>query len=158
AQLAAQWEAPVANIGVRSVLLRFGVVLHQKEGALSQMLLPFRAFMGGTLASGRQWLSWIHIVDAISAMSFVMENSDIEDAVNITAPDPVRNETFATLAGAALHRPTFMPTPRFVLKALLGEQEVLVSQGQQVIPAILTQREFSFRFPELEKALENLVN
>ncbi len=158
ARLAVQWEAPVANIGVRSVLLRLGVVLHNTEGALSQMLLPFRAFMGGTLASGRQWLSWIHIVDAISAMYFVMEHSEIEGAVNITAPGPVRNQTFATLAGAALHRPTFMPTPRFVLKSLLGEQEILVTEGQRVSPAILTQRGFSFRFPELDNALDNLLN
>ena len=157
AQLAVQWEAPVADVRVRSVLLRFGVVLHDKEGALPQMLLPFRTFMGGTLASGRQWLSWIHIIDALHAMCFVMEHQDIEGPVNLTAPQPVRNKTFATLAGAALRRPTFMPTPRFLLNLLLGEQAILVTDGQQAFPGVLMQKGFPFRFPQLDKALENLV-
>ncbi|MCZ6619046.1 MAG: TIGR01777 family oxidoreductase [Gammaproteobacteria bacterium] len=157
ARLAGRWEAPVADVGVRSVLLRFGVVLHATEGALPMMLLPFRVFMGGTLATGRQWLSWIHILDAVRAMSFVMERSDIEGPVNITAPEPVRNKTFATFAGAALNRPTFLPTPGFILHWLLGEQAILVTEGQQAHPTILTQRGFVFRFPKLDKTLENLL-
>lgn len=158
AHLAVQWEEPVADVGTRSVLLRFGIVLHNKEGALPLMLLPFRAFMGGPLASGRQWLSWIHIVDTVRAMCFVMEHSDIEGGVNITAPQPVRNKTFATLAGAALRRPTFMLTPRFLLNLLLGEQAILLTEGQQAHPHVLLQRGFSFHFPQLEEALEDLVN
>ncbi len=158
ANLAARWEAPVSGLDIRSVLLRIGVVLHAREGALSQMLLPFRMFMGGPIASGRQWFSWIHIVDAIRAIHFLIDQTDVTGPVNITAPEPVRNSTFATLAGAALNRPTFMPTPKFVLASFLGEQAILATEGQRVHPEILTKKGFDFRFPQLDKTLENLLS
>ena len=160
AQLAAQWEAPMADLrdDVRPLICRLGVVLGNNGGALGQMLLPFRAFIGGPIASGNQWLSWIHLHDAVNAMVHLITSSTASGVFNLTAPEPVRNGTFTTAAGVALRRPTWMITPRFVLKLLLGEQATLVCDGQCAIPAKLRKDKFAFQYPTIDEALADLVD
>lgn len=157
ARLASEWEAPLDNTLIRTVSLRFGAVLDSREGALPQMLLPFRLFVGGPIAGGRQWLSWIHIEDAVSAIVFAMD-SPLVDAVNVTSPHPVRNADFARCAGQVLRRPALTPMPGFVLRAALGEQATLVCDGVQAVPAKLEIAGFDFRFPAIGSALANLMS
>jgi hypothetical protein len=157
ANLAVQWEAPLEALraDVRGVVTRFGVVLGSTGGALAQMLLPFRLFVGGPIASGNQWLSWVHLHDAVDIVQRLIDAPDSRGVYNVVAPEPVRNAEFAQTAGAALHRPSFLFTPRFLLKALLGEQATLVCDGQQVIGRRLS--DFPFTYPTLKAALEHLV-
>ncbi|MEQ8860559.1 MAG: TIGR01777 family oxidoreductase [Pseudomonadales bacterium] len=156
AELSIDWEAPLANTPIRTVALRFGVVLDRQGGALTQMLLPFRLFAGGPVAGGRQWLSWIHIHDAVAAILFVMD-SPLTDAVNVTAPRPVRNADFARSAGRALHRPALLPLPGFVLRAALGEQATLICDGVHAVPGRLEGAGFQFAFPDIGPALDDLT-
>lgn len=157
ARLAVAWEAPLEDAPARTVALRFGVVLARRGGALPRMLLPFHLFAGGPVAGGRQWLSWIHIADAIAAVRFALERP-LVGAVNVTAPEPVRNAEFAATAGAALGRPAVLPLPRFVLQAALGEQATLVCDGQRALPARLEKAGFAFRFRGLRAALTDLCS
>jgi uncharacterized protein (TIGR01777 family) len=156
ARLAVDWEAPLADTAHRTVAMRFGAVLDAREGALPQMLLPFRLFAGGPVAGGRQWLSWIHIADAVRAIEFLLV-SPISGAVNVTAPDPIRNSDFARTAGAVLHRPALLPLPGFVLRSALGEQATLVCDGVRAVPARLEDAGFEWGFPAMRAALEDLV-
>lgn len=156
ARLSCAWEAPLEETLIRTVTLRFGAVLDSRGGALPQMLLPFRLFAGGPVAGGRQWLSWIHVRDAVAATIFVMD-SPLADAVNVTSPQPVRNAEFARTAGHVLHRPAFLPMPRFVVNAMLGEGATLICDGVQALPDKLQGAGFQFRYPELENALRDLV-
>jgi uncharacterized protein len=156
ARLAAAWEAPLDDAPGRPVAMRFGVVLDADGGALPRMLLPFRLFTGGPIAGGRQWLSWIHRDDAITAIRFLLD-APIAGPVNVTAPQSVRNAEFAAIAGAVLGRPALLPLSRFVLEAVLGEQATLVCDGQRALPARLEAAGFAFRFPELRHALTDLT-
>jgi uncharacterized protein (TIGR01777 family) len=158
ADLANAWERPLKNLTTRSVTMRLGVVLGKTGGALPQMLLPFRFFAGGPIASGNQWLSWIHLSDAVAAMVFFIDHDEATGPYNLVAPNPVRNHTFAQLSGKMLHRPSWLPTPRFVMKALLGEQATLLCDGQPAIPEKLLKTSFAFRYPTLEEALQELTN
>lgn len=159
AGLAQRWEAPLEDLrpDVRPVVARLGVVLGKNGGALKQMLLPFRLFVGGPLASGRQWLSWIHLHDVSSAIAFLIASPEARGVFNLTAPAPVRNVDFANAVGTALGRPTWMLTPRFVLKTLLGEQATLVCDGQRAVPERLTRLGYSFTYPTIATALAELT-
>ena len=156
AHLACAWEAPLEETLIRTVSMRFGAVLDGHHGALPQMLLPFRLFAGGPVAGGRQWLSWIHVRDAVNAILFLL-GSPLADAVNVTSPHPVRNADFARTAGRVLHRPSFVPMPRFVISAALGEGATMVCDGVKALPAKLEGAGFPFRFAQLEPALTDLV-
>jgi uncharacterized protein len=158
ARLAVEWEGPLAESRARTVALRFGVVFGRAGGALPQMLLPFRLFLGGPVADGRQWLSWIHIDDAVRAILHVIERAEtVSGAVNVTSPHPVRNADFARAAARALRRPALLRLPRWVLEAALGEQATLVCDGQRALPAKLLASGFGFRFPDLDAALADLA-
>jgi uncharacterized protein (TIGR01777 family) len=136
------------------VIARLGVVLGKGGGALGQMLMPFKLFVGGPIAKGTQWLSWIHLHDAAAIIKGLIEDPDSRGIYNLVAPNPVRNVDFAEAAGAALGRPTFMFTPRLALQALLGEQATLVCDGQQAISKRL---EHDFQYPDIEAALADLI-
>jgi uncharacterized protein (TIGR01777 family) len=120
------------------------------------MLAPFRFFVGGPIASGNQWLSWIHLEDAVAAIQHLLD-SRAAGIFNVTTPNPVRNHEFASAAGQALGRPTVFPVPRLVLKMLLGEQATLVCDGQRALPRALEARGFTFAYPTISAALENLT-
>jgi uncharacterized protein len=145
------------GLGVRTAVLRTGVVLSTRGGALKKMLLPFRLGAGGPVGSGNQWMSWIHIDDHVGAMRFILDHDDLMAAVNATAPNPVRNRDFGKALGAALSRPAFMPVPAFALKLVFGEMAEILLEGQRVLPKKLLDTGYRFRFPELGPALSDLL-
>lgn len=158
--LAKNWEAEALkaqDLGVRVVITRFGIVLGKDGGALGQMVPLFRKFLGGSIGSGVQWFSWIHQADHARAFRFIQEHPEITGPVNFTAPHPVRNLELARALGRVLHRPSFMPTPEFMLRLALGEFADTLLTGQQVLPKRLLDAGFTFKFPAIEVALENLL-
>jgi uncharacterized protein (TIGR01777 family) len=160
ATLALDWEGEATKAlekGVRVVITRFGVVLGREGGALAQMILPFRFFVGGPLGNGRQWFSWIHIEDLCRAAHFVMTDKDISGPVNFTAPGPVRNKDLARAIGKVLRRPSIMPAPAFMIRLLMGEFGSVILRGQRVVPRVLQSRGFKFKFEDIEASLADLL-
>lgn len=160
ARLAQDWEAEALKAeakGVRVVITRFGVVLGRDGGALAQMTLPFRFFVGGPLGDGRQWFSWIHVDDLCRAALLAASNNGIRGPVNFTAPGPVTNRELSDYIGKVLGRPSFLPAPGFIIKLMMGEFGDVILKGQRVIPKVLLDNEFSFRFPTMERALKDLL-
>ena len=141
---------------MRVASLRFGVVLGH-GGALGQLLLPFRLGAGGRLSSGRQWMSWIHVDDAVSLILFVLDNSELRGAVNATAPDPVTNDEFTRRLARAVHRPAIFPVPAFALKLVFGEMSEVLLDSQRVLPAAAQAAGFTFLYPELSAALTHIL-
>jgi hypothetical protein len=160
-EVCVKWEdeaAKAAGSGARVAFLRFGIVLGRGGGALSMMLPAFRYLLGSSMGSGRQWMPWVHQEDLANIFLFLLNNNEISSAVNCVAPNPVRNSGFAKILAGTLGRPLFLPAaPAFVLRTLLGEMANLVLKGQRVIPKRLMEAGFSFRFPTLQQALENLL-
>jgi len=159
ARLCVEWETEAqrgARPGVRVVLLRTGLVLEKSGGALARMITPFRLFVGGPLGSGRQYLSWIHRLDWIELVRFIVDTPAIAGPVNVTAPHPVTNSAFSHALGHALHRPSFMPAPAFALRIALGELADSVLTGQRAIPAKAIACGYPFRYPEIEIAFRGI--
>jgi uncharacterized protein len=155
------WEAatgPAEAAGVRVAHIRSGIVLSPKGGALGRMLLPFKLGAGGKIGPGKQWWSWISIHDEVAAILHIIGSSELSGAVNLTAPNPVRNEEFAATLARVLSRPALLPVPRFALRAALGEfaDEALLG-SKRIVPRRLEHSGFEFGRPELEPALRELV-
>jgi uncharacterized protein (TIGR01777 family) len=160
ANLCRQWEASteaVEEMGVRRVIIRTGVVLDMKGMAFPKMVLPFQFFAGGPIGSGRQWFPWIHYLDEVEAIRFLLQEETIEGAVNLTAPNPLRNFSFARAMGQAMKRPYFTWVPGFVFKIIFGEMSTILLDGQQVVPGRLEDAGFQFKFPTAEAALQDLL-
>jgi len=154
------WEAKAKQVeafGLRTVFMRFGVVLGEHGGALPLMVLPYKLFVGGTLGHGKQWVSWIHVADVVRAIHFVMNNEEIRGPVNVTAPTPIQMKDFGKEISSVLHRPHWLPVPSFLMKIVLGQKSALVLEGQHVLPQVLVENGFSFMFPSLQTALEDLL-
>ncbi|MEO7192219.1 MAG: TIGR01777 family oxidoreductase [Vicinamibacterales bacterium] len=162
ARLCVDWEAaaaPIASLGCRLVYLRTGVVLAANGGALPKMTLPFRFFAGGPLGSGQQYLSWIHIEDWLSMMAWSLANGALSGPVNATSPSPVTNSDFSRAIGAALHRPSLLPVPGFVLKILVGElADAALLGGQRALPRSAQREGFVFKHPQVGEALRSLLS
>jgi uncharacterized protein (TIGR01777 family) len=161
AEVCSRWEAEagkVTNHHVRSVLLRTGIVLDKRSGALQKLLLPFKAFIGGRLGSGRQWFPWIHLEDEVSAILHAINHQEVTGPLNLAAPHSVTMSQFCTTLGKALHRPSWIPVPSIALKSLLGAEmaEELILGGQKVIPKKLLDSGFKFRYPTVETALAEI--
>jgi uncharacterized protein len=159
ARVCVDWEASSETVevqGVRRVLLRTGLVLSRDGGPLPRLLPVFKLFAGGPLGSGRQYWPWIHIADEIAAIRHLIENEQARGPFNLTAPNPVTNADFSRALGRVLQRPSFLPTPAFALRLLLGEAATLVLDGQRAVPQRLLAHDFSFRFPDLADALADL--
>ncbi|MGQ9896797.1 MAG: TIGR01777 family oxidoreductase [Acidobacteriota bacterium] len=159
-KLCQEWEdaAKVAEIhGVRTVLLRIGVVLGRNGGALERMLPVFKWGLGGPLGSGNQWFSWIHLADVVGLIMWALSTDQVQGPVNAVAPHPVRMREFALTLGKVLNRPAFLPAPSFALNLVLGESAQVVLDGQRVLPRVALQQGYTFRFPELEGALRDLT-
>ncbi len=157
AELCQQWEAaaqPAVDAGIRVVHLRFGVVLGPGPGALARMLPIFRLGLGGRLGSGRQWMSWISIEDAMRAILFVLETPSLAGPVNLTAPNPVTNAEFARALAHALKRPALLPAPAFALRLALGRMadEALLA-SVRAVPMRLLVAGFRFAHPTVDRAL-----
>ena len=160
AQVAVEWENEALRAkekGTRVVITRFGIVLGEKGGALGQMVSIFRKYLGGPLGSGKQWFSWIHMGDLVGAFVFLMAHPEISGPVNMTSPNPIRNEELARALGKAMHRPSFLPAPGFMLKLLLGEFGSVLLEGQRVIPRKLLDNGYVFIYPEIDGALQSLI-
>ncbi|MFN0139544.1 MAG: TIGR01777 family oxidoreductase [Pyrinomonadaceae bacterium] len=161
AEVAREWEGEARraeDAGIRTVLLRTGIVLSKDGGALGTMLLPFKLGVGGVVGSGKQWMSWISLDDHIAAINFVIDNDGIRGAVNAVAPKPVTNEEFTKTLGNVLYRPTFLPLPEFLVSMALGEMgDALLLASTRVLPKRLEDAGFKFHYPELKSALENAV-
>jgi len=157
---AEEWEpstAAVEGMGVRRVVIRTGVVLDTGDGALPRLLLPFRLFVGGPMGSGKQWISWIHLEDQARAIRFLIENEEARGAVNVTAPNPVRNGELAKIIGKAMGRPSWIPVPGFALRLAFGEVAEVVLKGQRAVPQRLLDLGFEFQFPTAEAAMKDVL-
>lgn len=160
AHMAEDWEAEARkaeSVGTRVVRLRTGVVLEKVGGALPQMVRPFRFFVGGPLGSGRQYLSWIHRLDAIEMIRWIIDTPAVTGAVNATTPHPVTNREFARAIARAVRRPGLLPVPAFALRILFGEMaDPLLLTGQRVVPAVAQAHGYHFRYPEIDIALRGI--
>lgn len=155
------WEReaePAASSGIRVARLRTGVVLSRAGGALQKLLTPFKLGLGGPLGNGKQWFSWIHIDDIVSVIHYTLNTATMSGPVNGTAPEPVTNAEFTRALGHALHRPAFLPVPKFGLQALMGEMSEVLLGSQRVLPNVLLQSGYAFRFPQLAPALQDLLS
>lgn len=155
-----QWEASTQeaeSLGVRRVVLRTGIPLTLEGGAFPLLVLPFRLFAGGWFGNGQQYMPWIHMEDYLAGLRFLLTNEKTQGVFNLTAPYPLPNREFAATLGRVLHRPSWLPAPRFALQLGLGEVSTVVLDGQRAVPMRLLQSGFTFSFPELEPALQDLL-
>jgi uncharacterized protein (TIGR01777 family) len=157
ADVARAWETAAeaaGSAGVRVVLLRTGIVLSPRGGALERLLPPFRLGVGGPIGTGRQWMSWIALEDHVRAMEHALLTVGLHGAVNLVAPNAVTNAEFATTLGRVLGRPAIVPVPSFALELLYGEMaRATILAGQRVLPRKLLRSGFHFAHPTLEEAL-----
>lgn len=160
AKLTFDWEQEAfkaESIGIRMVIIRTGIVLDKNEGALNELIKPFKLFLGNYQGSGKQWISWIHIDDLIKLYLFALENSEIKGAINATAPQPVRNKYYCKAIGKAMHRPVFFKAPAFMLRIILGEFSDYVIYGKKILPEKALKNGFKFQFEDIENALNNIL-
>jgi hypothetical protein len=161
AEVGRDWEAEALAAekkGARVALPRFGIVLHRDGGAMAKMIPAFRMFVGGPLGSGRQWFPWIHMADLVAALCFLIETPALRGPFNCTAPEPVRNKDLAKTLGRKLHRPACMPAPALMVKLVLGEFGEVLLGSQRAVPQKLTEAGFTFQYPDLDAALEEIVD
>jgi uncharacterized protein len=150
------WEAEAVateQFGVRVVRVRTGVVLDRNGGALGKMLPPFKLCVGGPVAGGRQYISWIHPDDLVGIVLAAIDGEQWRGPINATAPEPQRNRDFSKALGRALHRPSLLPVPGAALSLLYGEMSEIVTSGARVLPARALMLGYEFRYPQLEPAL-----
>ena len=157
AQLCVDWESEAQGSGVRAVNARFGIVLANEGGALPRLLFPFKLGLGGPIGLGRSWWSWIHIDDAVGAILYALEQNQVEGAINLTAPNPVRNSEFSSALGRALRRPALMPVPPLALKLALGEGASVLLASQRILPTRTLDLGYRFKFTDIDSALQDLV-
>ena len=162
ADVCRDWEAaaaPATQAGIRTVLLRTGIVLSPKGGALKKQLPLFKLGLGGKFGNGKQWQSWISITDEVNAIIHLLTSS-VSGPVNLTAPQPVTNSDFTRTLASVVSRPAIVPIPSFGPKLLLGGElaNALLFTGQRVVPSVLSNDGFQFAHPTLESALRALLN
>lgn len=155
----ADWEKEVsrASAEIRTVSIRTGIVLGREGGALKKLLPLFQLGLGGPVGDGKQWMSWIHVEDLVRLYVEAATKRQYKGPVNGVAPGAVTNRDFSKALGSALHRPSFLPAPAFALKAAMGELSTLVLSSQRVVPQSAIENGFSFRFPEIQSALTEIV-
>lgn len=161
ADVCQQWEAaarPAAEAGIRTVLIRTGVVLSPKGGALGKMLPAFKMGVGGKIGDGRQWMSWIDVQDLVGAIHLILKSDLLHGPVNMVAPKPVTNAEFTQTLASVLSRPAIFPMPAFAVKAVFGEMgETVLLGSQRVEPTQLVTSGYPFRFRALRTSLENTL-
>ncbi|HEX8178387.1 MAG TPA: TIGR01777 family oxidoreductase [Pyrinomonadaceae bacterium] len=157
-----EWEAaaePARAAGIRTVHLRFGIVLSKEGGALAQMLTPFQLGIGGQIGSGRHYMSWLALDDAVGMIEYALADENLAGAINAVAPQPVTNSEFAKTLGRLLGRPTLLPMPAFALRLALGEMaKALLLSSARVEPARLQAAGYQFKYPQLEGALRHVLH
>ena len=158
AEIPIEWEAAqreAERLGMRTVILRTGLVLAKDGGLLKELLLPFKLGVGGPLGNGRQYMSWIHLDDEVGVILWALDEERVKGVVNATAPNPVTNKEFSKALGHALNRPAFVPAPKFAVALLRGnELAETVFGGSRVLPRRATDLGYEFRYPEVGPAIE----
>ena len=161
AEVCREWEAatePAAAAGIRSAQMRFGVVLSADGGALEKMLLPFRLGLGGKVADGRQWWSWVHVRDVVGAIHHALKSDLLLGPVNVVSPRPTTNAEFTKTLASVLSRPAIFPMPAFAARLAFGEMaDELLLASQRVEPAKLIASGYPFQFSDLKRALEEIL-
>ena len=156
-----QWEAATATaaeVGVRVAIARFAVVLSARGGALRKMLTPFRIGLGGRVGTGRQYISWIALADAVAAIRRIIDDESLAGPVNVASPNPVTNAEFTAALGRALHRPVLLPTPAFAARLALGQMaDELLLASARMVPRKLLDAGFEYRYPDLPEALREAL-
>jgi len=160
-RLAEEWEAEALkarSLGIRVVLVRFGIILAKEGGALPPMMVPFKIGAGGKLGDGTQWMSWIALEDVVRILRFVIENESISGPVNVVAPQPVTNLQFTEILAKQMHRPKFFAAPKFALQTLLGEMaDDMLLASQRVAPEVLQKNGYQFVHTDLRSALAAIL-
>ncbi|MYB21642.1 MAG: TIGR01777 family protein [Chloroflexi bacterium] len=157
AHLCVDWEAEAQGAGVRTVTARIGITLANEGGALPRLLFPFKLGLGGPIGLGRAWWSWVHIDDVVGGIIHALEQTNVEGALNLTAPNPVRNGEFSRVLGRVLGRPALIPVPPLALKLMLGEGASVLLASQRILPTRTLDLGYRFRFTEINAALEDLI-
>lgn len=161
ADVCGQWEEaaqPTIEASIRTVLMRFGVILSRRGGALAKMLPPFRVGLGGVIGSGKQVWSWIDIDDAVGALLHTLSQSSLTGPVNTVAPEPVTNHAFTKALGRVVRRPTLFPMPAFVARVVMGPMvDELLLAHQRVLPSRLLASGYRFQYPDIEASLRHAV-
>ncbi|WP_370980028.1 TIGR01777 family oxidoreductase [Agaribacterium sp. ZY112] len=159
--LCQQWEASAlqaTELGIRTCLLRTGIVLGHDGGALKKMLTPFSLGLGGKIGTGKQWMPWVHAIDLIGIIELCITNKQLSGPVNGTAPKPVNNSEFTHALAHSLKRPSFFTTPSFVIKLIFGQMGVeLLLSGKKVIPEKAINNGYQFQYPTIEEALSKIL-
>ena len=161
ASLCVEWENaanPAVDLGIKTYWIRTGIVLMPDAGALSQMLPPFKLFIGGPMGSGKQFMSWIHIQDMIQGMVYILNKLPSSGKYNFTAPNPVSNLEFSKTLAQVLNRPCIFSVPSVVVKSMFGESSEVILKGQNVIPKKLIEIGYKFQYDSLSTALNNLLS
>ena len=160
-QVTREWEKAareVEPLGVRLVIVRTGQVLDAGGGMLGDLLGPFKLGLGGPLAGGEQYLSWIHIDDEVGLLLWALDNEEVDGVLNATAPNPATNRDFSKALGRALGRPAVLPIPGFVLDLKFGtELGAVLRGGQRAVPRRALDLGYGFRHPQLDEALQDLL-
>jgi len=160
-EVAVKWEDSTKEVEpqVRRVIIRTGPVLGRGGGILTRLIRPFRFFLGGHPGGGKQWFSWIHLDDEVSAIQFLMEREDLQGVFNLTAPEQLMMKDFYHTLGKVMRRPSWLPIPGFVLRLFFGEtaQETILS-GQRVVPKRLMEAGYKFIYPKVEEALKEILS
>lgn len=159
ANVCVDWEEEAKKVSddVLLIIPRIGIVLDKTSGALPKMALPFRYFLGAKLGDGKQWMSWIHIVDLVNLLVEFVETNEYEGLVNAVSPNPVRNAEFSKTLAKVLNRPCLFSVPKFIINLLYGEASSMLFFSQKVFPEKLIQNDFEFKYPTLERALVDLL-
>lgn len=159
--LARSWEAEAHRAelaGMRTVITRFGIILAKGGGSLPQMITPIQWGVGGRYGSGKQWISWIALDDVVGVIRRAIEDPAWNGPINVSAPEPLRNENFVRVLAGVLHRPAVFPAPAFVLRIVLGEMaDALLLSSQRAQPEFLLNRGFRYRYEKLEHALRDIL-
>jgi uncharacterized protein len=153
-----QAERQAEGIVPRVVIFRTGLVLSEDGGLVKQLLIPFKLGVGGPIAGGEQFMSWIHLDDEVGLLLWALDNDGVSGTVNATAPNPVTNREFSKALGRALHRPAFIPVPKLAVGAIRGRELAdVVAGGARVLPRRALDLGYEFRHPELDEALRSLL-
>ena len=155
--ICSDWEheaEAVRELGVRLALLRTGIVIERRGGALKKLMLPFRYYLGGPLGSGRQGFPWVHREDVLGAILHIIQNETLSGPVNVVAPETLTMKQFCEALGKAMKRPSWLPVPAFMLQLILGEMSEMLLTGQNVTPQKLLKSGYAFQYPRVQEALQ----
>jgi uncharacterized protein (TIGR01777 family) len=161
AEVCAAWEREAlaaADLGMRVVCVRIGIVLARGGGALAKMLTAFRLGAGGKLGDGRQWMPWIHLDDVAGILLHASQDVRIQGALNAVGPCPVTNADFTRALAKAVHRPAFLTVPKTALRLAFGEMGYILTESQRVLPQVAEQTGYAFKHPELDGALKAVLS